>query len=143
MEERGVRIWTESDREDRDVVRLRPGGLESGLSIAAGLGRATRVLTVRQENDDPCMAPDSIRDELVIRDEERRAEVRAVARADRVEVSLGSAVIRDTVVVWGEEMVRWAANIGPGEPGDPVEVDTRYPVGAGETPNVVLRGADS
>src|SRR5438445_5984826 len=88
------------------------------------------------------MAPDAVRDELVVGHEERGPEVRAAALVDRVDVRLRPAVVRDPVVVRGEQVVRRAADVLQRQVRGAVEVDARHAVRTAEAADVVLRGLD-
>src|SRR5207247_6611583 len=82
LEERPIGAGPESDRVDRDVVRLRPCRLEAGLRVAGGLVRAAGGLAVRQEEDRPRMTSEAVADELIVRHYGRGPDIRSPGRVD-------------------------------------------------------------
>ena len=138
LKERRVRVGSEADRVDRDVVRLRAPGLRPRQCVSPCDG----VVSVRQEDLDPCAVPEAVLDQLVVRDEDRGAEVRRAGRVDRVEVRLSPAVVRDSGVRERVQVMRDAADIRAGEPRDAVEVDARDAVRAAEPADVLLPALD-
>src|SRR5207244_6603050 len=62
---------------------------------------------------------------------------------NRVEIGLGSAVVREPVVVDAVQVMRGPADVRAGEPGDAVEVHARDAVRPAKTAYVLLRPRDA